>query len=287
MSVAIHALLVVGLFHTLRPFVWKAPERIIVLQPLADSPRAVEMPYKVPRTIVGGPVPPRPPKQPRRLPDAPRTTAVLPEVPPTPAVELPRDTSSPPPPPRSVIGRIGPDLGDGTLWVRPLPLPPRELAQRLRRTHVELVDSAVNATIQAFLDSIALEPRSATAALPKWSTEVAGKKIGLDQKYIYLGGLKIPAAVLALLPISGGTNQQKAFDNTPDLLVDLRTAAQRSETVDEFKQAIRDLRERKQAEHEFEHNQRTPPPPELRSEPPAGPAAPAAAHPAPRDTTTT
>ena len=29
------------------------------------------------------------------------------------------------------IGRIGPGLAEGRLWVRPLPLPPRELAERL------------------------------------------------------------------------------------------------------------------------------------------------------------
>ncbi|MEO8138179.1 MAG: hypothetical protein ABI742_00975, partial [Gemmatimonadota bacterium] len=36
---------------------------------------------------------------------------------------------------RSPAGRIGPAMGDGRLWVRPLPVPPRELAERLGKTH--------------------------------------------------------------------------------------------------------------------------------------------------------
>jgi hypothetical protein len=168
------------------------------------------------------------------------------------------------------VGRIGPGLGDGVLWVRPLPLPPRELAQRLKRSHGELVDSAVTATIQAFLDSIAREPQDPNA---EWSTNVAGKKFGLSGKYLTVAGLRIPAAVLALLPIGGGFNQQKAFDRTDDLLADLRQAALRAETTDQFKEAIRDLRRRKEEQREFERNQRTPPPSELRSRPPGADSA--------------
>src|SRR5690606_39602140 len=49
--------------------------------------------------------------------------------------------------------RIGPGLARGKLWVRPLPLPPRELAQRLARSHSEIADSAVTAIVKAFLES--------------------------------------------------------------------------------------------------------------------------------------
>ena len=47
-------------------------------------------------------------------------------------------------------------------WVRPLPLPPRDLARRLGPTHAELVDSAVQAIVQQYLDSMAREPGAAT-----------------------------------------------------------------------------------------------------------------------------
>jgi hypothetical protein len=242
----------------------RPPERTIVLQPLEDSPRAVEMPFHVPKSEVGGREPIRV-QRPRRLPDA----VPVPSVPDIPPVEVSVDTArTPPPAGAGGVARIGPGLGNGALWVRPLPLPPKELAQRLQRSHVELTDSAVKATVQAFLDSIARDPASATAAMPSWTTELGGKKFGLDQKYLYVAGLKIPAAVLALLPISGGMNQQKAFDRTDDLLRDLRMAADRAATVSEFKDAIKEMRRRKDEERQFERNQRTPPPSDLRSPPP-------------------
>jgi hypothetical protein len=158
--------------------------------------------------------------------------------------------------------RIGPGLADGRLWVRPLPLPPRELAQRLSRSKAELVDSAVSAIVQAYLDSIASDPANRNVGLPEWTTEIAGKKFGLDSKNIYIAGLKIPAAVLALLPISGGNiDQNRAYNHLMDLRQDLLYAAQRAQTMDEFKQIIREIRERKEREREFEKNQRTAPPP--------------------------
>ena len=61
------------------------------------------------------------------------------------------------------VGSIGPGLADGRLWVRPLPLPPRELAKRLTKRHAELVDSAVTAIVQGYLDSIANDPSAQRA----------------------------------------------------------------------------------------------------------------------------
>ena len=161
------------------------------------------------------------------------------------------------------LGRIGPGLAQGRLWVRPLPVPPRELAQRLTRTRAELVDSAVTVIVQQYLDSIASDPASKNQGLPSWTTEIAGKKFGLDSKNIYIAGLKIPAAVLALLPIPvGNIDQNRAYSHLMDLRADLLYAAHRAETMEEFKKVIRDIRIRKEKEREFEKNQRTAPPPE-------------------------
>jgi hypothetical protein len=263
-SVLLHVVLVLTwVIQGWLPTVPKRPTRLIVLQPLEDSPRTVEMPYRVPRTEVGGRQPTHPPR-PRRLPEA----VPVPSIADVPRVEAPVDTAHQPAG-RGDVARIGAELGSGALWVRPLPLPPRDLAQRLQKSHAELTDSAVKATVQAFLDSIAKDPNATMAAMPSWTTELGGKKFGLDQKYLYVAGLKIPAAVLALLPVSGGTNQQKAFDRTNDLLRDLRIAANRATSVAEFKDAIKDMTRRKNAEREFQRNQRTAPPADLRTAPPA------------------
>lgn len=177
-------------------------------------------------------------------------------LPPAPAPAAP-DTGGVAP----LAHRIAPGLAGGKLWVEPLPLPPKELAQRLQRSHAELVDSAVTATIQAFLDSIAADPASKAATLPSWTTTIAGKKFGLDSRNIYVAGLKIPAAVLALLHLPSG-NQSKAFDRSGWLYEDLRFAAQRSANVADFKREIKEIRERKEQEREFDRNQRTAPPSE-------------------------
>src|SRR5207247_10292845 len=119
---------------------------------------------------------------------------------------------------RVAVGLIGPGLAQGRLWVRPLPLPPKELAQRLSKNHVELVDSAVTAIVQTYLDSIANDPASRDATLPSWTQEIAGKKFGIDSKNIYIAGLKIPAAVLALLPIpAGNIDQNRAYNHPMDM----------------------------------------------------------------------
>jgi hypothetical protein len=168
----------------------------------------------------------------------------------------------------SRYGRIGPAQSTGKVWVAPLPLPPQELAARLTRSHSELADSAVTAIIQAFLDSIATDPATRAARPPDWTTTVGGARFGLDSKWIYVAGLKIPTALLGLLPMPAGGNDQQAFDRSADLYRDLRQAAQRAQNTEDFKKAIKEIRERKEAERQFQKNQRTPPPPDLVPEEP-------------------
>ena len=158
--------------------------------------------------------------------------------------------------PAQVPGRIGPAFGNGQLWVRPLPLPPQTPAQQLRRTDVQLADSVVRAAIRAFLHSIAREPGAGRAESPEWSTEIGGKKFGIDKQYVTVAGHKIPAAVLALIPLHGGTNESKAFDRTDQLQADLRSATNQARTVDDFRRTISEMRKRKEEEHELQKNQR-------------------------------
>jgi len=240
---------------------------LIVLAPLAKGPAEVEMRYQRGRAApgqrgrsreLGVERPTRPPRQPATPP-----AEAAPVAPPSPA---PADTGPAAQPPRSPSGieLIRPGLAQGRLWVRPLPLPPKELASRLsRKDHAQLVDSAVTAIVQAYLDSIESDPASRHAGLPSWTTQIAGKKFGLDSSHIYLAGLKIPAAVLALLPIpAGNIDQNRAYNHLLEMRADLQYAAQRSQNLEEFKQMIRDMRLRKEREREFEKNQRTAPPPQ-------------------------
>jgi hypothetical protein len=273
-SILVHSLLLFGWITGRLPDVPRFPRQLIVISQPADGPEQTTMRYQLPERVgeQGASEVPTPRRRTVRV------RATRPELPPVPeaVTVLPRpetpekaeaDTGSNP----AVVARasrIGPGLGEGRLWVRPLPLPPQELAQRLSQSRAVLLDSAVSAIVQAYLDSIANDPASKNVGLPSWTTEVAGKKFGIDSKNIYIAGLKIPAAVLALLPIAGGNiDQNRAYNRLMDLRADLLYAAQRAQTLEEFKQVIREIRLRKEREREFEKNQRTAPKPETPATP--------------------
>jgi len=266
-SVGVHLLvLVFGYVGGRLPELPRRTSQLVVLTPPGEGPEAVDMRYRRETGAAGQRGRAPAPGVDRRPAPPPRRATAPPPRPERPAdvVQLPADTGgtrveeAPDRPP--LIGRIGPGLADGRLWVRPLPLPPKELAKRLEKTHADLVDSAVTAIVQGYLDSIAMDPASRQVGLPSWTTEVAGKKFGLDSKNIYVAGLKIPAVVLALLPLpQGNVDQNRAYNHLMELRSDLQQAARRAENLDEFKAMIRDMRLRKEREREFERNQRTPP----------------------------
>lgn len=213
------------------------------------------------------PPPPPPPVQPveqpveRRLeaPPAEAPAALVPGVP-----GAPRDTAgeavvAPGETPRG-IPRLRPSIGEGVLWVAPLPLPPEELAKRLTRSHYELVDSAVSAIVQAYIDSILTAPAAPGSKPPEWLTKIGGKTFGIDSKNIHLGGVKIPTALLALLPIPPvGNVDLRNAQKMSDIRSDLLYASQRAETMEDFKHAIKEIRERREREQELQRNQRRSP----------------------------
>ncbi len=248
-SAAVHSLLFLVVIRGWLPNVSPLVRPLLVVPRLPEQERTVVIPLFQPRVEQGqGTLPrPRPPENPLPVDTASRRE---PEA----EIVLHPDTAVKP---RVPAAPIRPGAGDGRLWVRPLPVPPQELARRLSKTHIELVDSAVTAIVQGYLDSIALEPGADQVQLPDWTTEVEGRKFGLDSRNIYVAGLKIPAIVLALLPLPQAGNQQRALDHTGQWIADdLRRAAQRANTLDEFKRAVQDLRARKKEEKALERAQR-------------------------------
>lgn len=118
------------------------------------------------------------------------------------------------------------------------------------KTHAERVDSAVKATIYAFSDSVARAHANAGKQPGDWTFEKGGGKWGIDGNKIYLGKFAIPSAVLAALPLRIQGNPREGLADRlsgtrrDDIMVHAASAAH----DDEFKSAVRRIRERKDKE---------------------------------------
>lgn len=154
-------------------------------------------------------------------------------------------------------GRIAPRFAGGKVWIRPLPLTPEDLARRLAgRPLAEVTDSAVARMIQEYLDRMAEDSAQHGPPLPEWTTRIGGRTVGLSSRWIYLGPIKIPTAVLALLPINlQGNPTQAEFNRRLNMMrEDLFEAARRAANYDDFKQAVKALHDETARRREFQRN---------------------------------
>jgi len=155
-----------------------------------------------------------------------------------------------------------PRLADSRLWPAPRPALPAEVAEALYSRHDTIPrDSSVVRRLRTMVDSLnqIIDIEQREHRLPVWTTEVKGKKFGIDSTGIYVAGVRIPAPVLAML---GNLLPQGNFDEAlrerhmEDLRQDLLQAARRTETLQEFRRYVREIRERKQAERDAERRAR-------------------------------
>jgi hypothetical protein len=120
------------------------------------------------------------------------------------------------------------------------------------KTAAQRADSAVKATIYAYNDSV--ERAAAIASGQRkpgdWTWGSDGKKWGVDGSKIYLGKFWIPSAVLAALPI-------RVQNNPGETIADRLSTTRRSDVLlhaesqfhdEEFKSAVKRIRERKDRE---------------------------------------
>ena len=153
-----------------------------------------------------------------------------------------------------------PQVGDGRLWVLPRPALPSEVADALYEPQ-ENRDTTVVRRLRAMVDSlnVLVDQDQRSRQRPVWTTDVAGKVFGIDSQFIHVAGIKIPTAALALLPITlpqGNYGEQMRARQLDEMRQDLMQAARRTETLRLFKQYVRDLRARKQAERDAERRAR-------------------------------
>jgi hypothetical protein len=242
------------------PLAIGAPENEVTPY-LVPAPAARAKParrVRRPTTGLGAQVVPEPQQQTR--PSAPARPQVLPgaRVPDTTRVVAVR-------PPGVGTHRLAtPGYGDGRLWIPPVDIlqlgRPLPLAKLLASgggggggggglPSVATLDSTVTARLQAFLDTMPRDSFALPAGTPQWTTKINGRTWGIDGKWIYLGGLKLPAALLALLPFpQGNIDQARGNAALMEMREDIMQAAQRAATREEFNKYVKELRERKDKE---------------------------------------
>lgn len=155
---------------------------------------------------------------------------------------------------------LGPRLGDGRLWVRPRDAILAAIAEALgeapidTETHFERLDSAVAALILAFVDTLARDSLEVPKP-PSWTTEIAGETWGIDGSWIYLGGLKLPTMILALLPLPQGNYEQaQQAAELARIRQNIMRAAQRAQDMAQFKRYVAETRRRRERERDRERN---------------------------------
>jgi hypothetical protein len=143
----------------------------------------------------------------------------------------------------------------------PRPALPSEVAEALYSRDTLARDTAVVRRLRAMVDSLnrVIDEQQRERRAPSWTSDVVGKKFGLDSAGIYVAGIKIPTAVLALL---GNMLPQGNFDESlrarkmEDMRQDIIQAARSTETLQQVRKDVRELRERNQAERDEDQRAR-------------------------------
>jgi hypothetical protein len=152
---------------------------------------------------------------------------------------------------------IGPEFGDGRLWVRTAEAELGVVGPSSSiETHIARVEAAVRERIQAYIDTM---PRDSFALPPpaRWTTEIDGNTWGIDGQWIYLGDIKLPTALLALLPFpQGNIEQAQAAAELQRMRGEIIDVARRAESAEDFRRYVEELRRRKDAEREEERRRR-------------------------------
>lgn len=148
---------------------------------------------------------------------------------------------------------VRPAYSDGRLWVPPGPVVTAPLSA------TERLDSVIAPTFASIADSIR---RAAGARDPNdWTKTIGGRKYGIDPQFIRLGPVSIPTALLGLLAMNQGANptaverdRRLAYMRQEIMMQSARAARE-----EEFNNAVKALRERKQKERDEKKKADVPP----------------------------
>jgi hypothetical protein len=151
---------------------------------------------------------------------------------------------------RRTLADLVPAYGNGELWVPPMYLAP-DGGRPIR------MDSVVAVRMLALADSIELHPSADPNADPYvsrgWTFKRNGKTYGWDAAGLHLGDFTIPNVVLAFLSFpQGNIDQARANTALMAMRADIMRAAARAQAESDFRQAVREIRARKQKERDLQ-----------------------------------
>jgi len=150
---------------------------------------------------------------------------------------------------------VEPALPDARIELKPNTL-------RLPLSQAAKNDSAVTAIIMEYRAAEIAAEENRGKSPKDWTFERDGKKYGLDSQYIYMGKFKVPSAILAALPIhtrgvdGAALTRQRNADWIRD---DIYTHAQ-GLSQDDFRSAVKRIRERKDKEKKEQEDEKKAPP---------------------------
>lgn len=113
-------------------------------------------------------------------------------------------------------------------------------------------DSAVQAIFEIYREAVLAAQEHPGRSPRDWTIEKNGKKYGVDSQYVYLGKFKLPSAILAALPFNtGGVDGNRIITsrNADWIRRDIIEHSQ-GLSEDDFRAAVKRIRERKEREHE-------------------------------------
>jgi hypothetical protein len=204
--------------------------------------------------------------------DRPVTPNAPPRVSPQPIAPVEVPSSIPPIP--TGLPRTAPDVGTGPLvggggdtrGVRPAYTDPRLWAPTAPEVTAPLAGTAkVDSVMAPIFRELADSMKAAMASgrdPTDWTFKVGGQKYGIDSRFIRLGPVSIPTAALAFLPLNVQANPTvlERDRRLAQMRTEILEQAARAARDEDFQQAVRALRERKQRERDEQQAGKKPPP---------------------------
>jgi hypothetical protein len=150
---------------------------------------------------------------------------------------------------------IRPSYSDPRIWVPAAPVvsAPKSADARM--------DSVFASAIERTRDSMAANGYTPNKfERGDWTMEKNGKKYGIDNQYIRLGKVSIPTALLGLLPLNvqGNPIAAQRDREMASMRAEIQFQSQRALNEEEFRRAVKSLRQRKERERQQQEKDRAP-----------------------------